>query len=83
MGKYRITADHYFFLNFYRMLTIVEGRQVGAGREESFPSFSAAQYEWYHYVEMAEILKQDCVALKGRGVNKPAPLNGNIEAIIP
>lgn len=69
IGKYRITGDHFYFLNFYRMSVINENAIAGAGRTESFPSFIAKQYEWFHYVEMAEKLHKDVGALKSRGVN--------------
>lgn len=68
VNGYRITGDHYFFINFYRMQTIVEGRVAGKGRNESFPSFFAKQYEFFHYVEMAEILHKDIALLKARGL---------------
>ena len=48
IGKYRITGDHFFFLNFYRMQVINENAIGGEGRLESFPSFIAKQYEWFH-----------------------------------
>lgn len=69
VGKYRITGDHYFFLNFYRMKTVDGEKKAGAGRTEAFPTFFAKQYEYFHYLEMCEYLYKDCVALKSRGVN--------------
>lgn len=69
VGKYRITGDYYFFLNFYRMKTVDEEKKAGAGRTEAFPTFFAKQYEYFHYLEMCEYLYKDCVALKSRGVN--------------
>ena len=45
IGKYRITGDNYYFLNYYRMQTIPEDKTAGIGREENFPSFLAKQYE--------------------------------------
>lgn len=68
VGKYRITGDHYFFLNFYRMEVISEGARGGAGRNEKFPTFLAKQYEFFHYVEMAERLHKDVAILKTRGI---------------
>lgn len=44
VGKYRITGDHYFFLNFYRMGIVDGGKKAGAGLEESFPFFTVQQY---------------------------------------
>lgn len=68
VGKYRITGDHYFFLNYYRMQVIKEGTVAGAGRAESFPGFLSKQYEFFHYVEMAEKLHKDVCILKARGI---------------
>lgn len=68
IGKYRITGDHYFFLNYYRMQTVLEGAVGGSGRKESFPGFLSKQYEFFHYLEMAEKLHKDVCILKARGV---------------
>lgn len=68
VNGYRITGDHYYFLNFYRMETVPDEGQAGSGRNENFPSFFSKQYEWFHYVEMAERLHKDACALKSRGV---------------
>lgn len=68
VGKYHITGDNYFYLNYYRMDIMVEGNEGGEGRTESFPKFLSKQYEWFHYVEMASKLHLDACALKARGV---------------
>lgn len=68
VGKYRITGDHYFFLNYYRMSTVKQDAVGGSGRQESFPSFLAKQYEFFHYCEMAERLHKDVCLLKARGL---------------
>ena len=68
VGKYRVTGDHYFFLNFYRMGIINDKKKAGAGSKESFPFFTSKQYEFFHYVELCEYLKKDVVALKARAV---------------
>ena len=69
VGKYRITGDNYYFLNYYRMQVVgAVNAKAGEGRSESFPSFIAKQYEWFHYYEMAEKLHKDVCALKARGV---------------
>ena len=68
VGKYRITGDHYFFLNYYRMETVRENVVSGTGRQESFPGFLSKQYEFFHYVEMAEKLHKDACILKARGI---------------
>ena len=63
INGYRLTGDNYFFLNFYRMISA-----ASEDGDESFPTFTNVQYEWFHYVEMCEKLKKDCIALKPRGV---------------
>ena len=68
VGKYRITGDHYFFLNYYRMNVIQENAISGQGRNESFPGFLSKQYEFFHYVEMCEKLGRDVCLLKARGL---------------
>lgn len=45
VGKYRITGDNYYYLNYYRMEVIDENAIAGAGRHYDFPSFLAKQYE--------------------------------------
>ena len=67
VGKYRITGDNYYYLNYYRMQTISDSDQAATGRVENFPTFLAKQYEWFHYVEMAEKLGKDVAILKTRG----------------
>lgn len=67
IGKYRITGDNYYYLNYYRMQTVPENDKAGEGRTENFPSFLSKQYEWFHYVEMAERLGKDVAILKTRG----------------
>lgn len=69
IGKYRITGDNYYYLNYYRMEVIDENAISGAGRYYSFPKFLSKQYEWFHYLEMAETLRLNAIALKSRGVN--------------
>ena len=68
IGKYRITGDMYYYLNYYRMQTITNDyAKAGEGRSENFPSFLSKQYEWFHYFEMAEKLHKDAAILKTRG----------------
>lgn len=65
VGKYRITGDHYFFLNFYRMQTVDQASDKDtAGRNQSFPNFLAKQYEFFHYLEMCEYIGKDVCMLK-------------------
>lgn len=68
VNGYRITGDNYFWLNFYRLKTSKEGKKAGAGRDLSFPMFFVYQYEYFHYVEMCEILKKDVGLLKARAL---------------
>lgn len=69
VGRYRITGDNYFWLNFYRLLNVSNIKQAATGRTESFPTFYVEQYKWFHYVELCEKLGYDCGALKPRGVD--------------
>lgn len=64
-GGYRITGDNYFFLNFYNLKTS-EVDQVN--QAFGFPSFLVFQYEYFHYIEMCELLKKDIGVLKSRGI---------------
>ena len=66
VNGYRLTGDNYFFINYYRLIDPI-------ALEENFPTFTNVHYEWFHYVDMCEKLQKDCIALKARGVNKPAP----------
>jgi hypothetical protein len=50
------------------MFTILESSTAGSGRMENFPSFLSKQYEFFHYVEMAEKLGKDICILKARGI---------------
>lgn len=69
VGKYRITGDHYFFLNFYRMQTVnLDSTKKTTGRGQSFPSFLSKQYEFFHYLEICEHIGKDCIMLKARGL---------------
>ena len=69
VGKYRITGDHYFFLNFYTMNTVnEEASKAVTGRVQGFPRFAAKQYEFFHYVDMCEYIGKDVAMLKPRGV---------------
>jgi len=65
---YRITGDNYFWLNFYRLKSSVEGAKASSGRELNFPKFLVFQYEYFHYVEMCELLKKDVGLLKARAL---------------
>lgn len=69
IGKYRITGDHYFFLNFYRLPKVNEDTdKAGSGRYDGFPNFVSKQYELFHYIELCEYLSHDVCILKCRGI---------------
>lgn len=64
---YRITGDHYFFLNYYQ-LPESQVEKTGQGRGMIFPSFLSKQYEYFHYIELCELTKHDVLAVKSRAV---------------
>jgi hypothetical protein len=65
---YRITNDHYFFLNFYTMLNASKVEEAGEGIADSRPDFWAEHYKYFHYIDMCRKLGFDSVLLKARGV---------------
>jgi hypothetical protein len=65
---YRVTGDHYFFLNYYILMNVKNLARAGQGRTETQPDFWAKHYEYFHYIEMCEILGRDVIAFKSRGV---------------
>lgn len=67
VNNYTITGDHYFFLNFYRLMDLVNVEEAGGGRNEIFPQFLEGQYEWFHYLKLAKILKMNACMMKARG----------------
>ena len=70
IGKYRLTGQNYFWLNYYRLESNISAEasddQV---RVEDFPGFLAKQYEYFHYLELVKLLKKDALVFKARGVN--------------
>ena len=68
VNGYTITGDHYFFLNFYTLPLVDKVEKAGGGRPEGFPNFSEAQYQWFHYYEMAKRTRKHCNMMKARGV---------------
>ena len=68
VNGYRLTGDNYFWLNFYRLKDSKEGDKASAGRDLAFPRFFVFQYEYFHYVEMCEILKKDVGLVKARSL---------------
>ena len=67
IGKYRLTGENYFFLNYFRLPSVLDksGQET---QEESFPAFLAKQYEYFHYMEMCRATGHDGVLFKSRGV---------------
>ena len=68
VNGYYITGDNYYFINYYRILRVDNIEKAGQGRTEDFPAFLSKQYEFFHYINLCEILKKDCCSLKARGV---------------
>ena len=67
VGKYTLTGENYFWLNYYRLPSVLD--KSGAElQEENFPSFLAKQYEYFHYLALCRKLGMDGVAFKARGV---------------
>lgn len=65
---YRITGDHYFFLNYYSLQKLTNVTKAGEGRDVGRPDFWSKHYEYFHYIEICEILGKDVIAFKSRGV---------------
>lgn len=65
---YTITGEHYFFLNFYQLPITHSAEKAGGGRRTDFPDFYTAQYEFFHYFELAKRLRKHAVLMKARGV---------------
>lgn len=68
VNGYRVTGDHYFFLNYYILMNVRDVEAAGQGRTETQPDFWAKHYEYFHYIELCERLKRDVIAFKSRGV---------------
>lgn len=68
VNGYRLTGDNYFWLNYYRLKTSKKENRAGQGRGLNFPSFLVFQYEYFHYVEICEVLGKDVGLLKSRGI---------------
>jgi len=67
IGKYTLTGENYFWLNYYRLPSVLD--KSGAElQEENFPAFLAKQYEYFHYLQLCRKLGKDGVAFKARGV---------------
>lgn len=72
IGKYRITGENYFWLNYYRLQSVIAQDEGEELRNEDFPGFINKQYEYFHYLELVRVLRKDGIAFKSRAVNEPA-----------
>lgn len=72
VNGYTVTGFHYFFLNFYQLK---DGRVsvAGGARNFIFPRFMSAQYEYFHYFELARKLGKNVSMMKSRGVGQLRP----------
>ena len=68
IGKYTLTGKNYFWLNYYRLLSVLSDDQGNKRRKEDFPGFFAKQYEFFHYKELCKKLGKDINSFKSRGV---------------
>ena len=68
INGYRLTGDNYFWLNFFRLKSSIEGNRASEGRDLNFPKFLVFQYEYFHYVELCERLGKDVGLLKARAL---------------
>ena len=67
VNGYTVPGTYYYFLNYYQ-LPQTEVTKLGTSREDIFPEFYSAQYEFFHYFELCKVLKKDCGLFKARGV---------------
>lgn len=67
VNGYTITGFHYFFLNFYTLPLVHKVVEAGKGRPEGFPSFTVAQYTWFHYLALCCKLLRNAALMKTRG----------------
>lgn len=66
---YRITGDNYAFINYYVLpVTKINPINKKEYTEPSVPSFFTLQYEFFHYLELCEVLGYDCLVGKARGL---------------
>lgn len=68
VGKYRLTGQNYFWLNYYRLQSNISTDGDDMLRIEDFPGFLSKQYEYFHYLELVKLLKKDGLVFKARGV---------------
>lgn len=63
----RITGQHYFFLNFKQLETVVDIKAVKSDKLRTFPRFWEAHYHFFHAMEEAENAGKHMCILKPRG----------------
>lgn len=68
IGKYRLTGENYFWLNYYRLQSVIAQDEGEELRNEDFPGFINKQYEYFHYLELVRVLRKDGIAFKSRAV---------------
>ena len=68
VNGYTVPGTYYYFLNYYQ-LPQTEVKKLGTSRQDIYPEFYTAQYEFFHYFELCKVLKKDCGLFKARGVN--------------
>lgn len=66
IGKYTLTGENYFFLNYYRLLSVLGDSAGQEVRNEDFPGFLAKQYEFFHYIDLCRKAGFDICAFKAR-----------------
>lgn len=68
VNGYTITGDNYFFLNFYTLPVVDQGKKSAAGTKDDFPIFFASQYTFFHYYEIAKQLHLHAALMKARSI---------------
>lgn len=68
VNGYTITGDNYFFLNFYTLPVVDQGKKSAAGTRDDFPIFFASQYTFFHYYEIAKQLHLHAALMKARSI---------------
>lgn len=67
VNGYTLTGDNYYFVNFYKLLSL-EMDKAGEAREYQTPDFYVEQYKYFHYVELCRFYGLDGCTLKARGI---------------
>lgn len=65
VGKYRLTGENYFYLNYFRMKSPLNEK---GGVSTTFPTFLNKQYEYFHYIELCRATGHDGLIFKSRGI---------------